>query len=236
MMSLPAYKEIQNYILDKIKEGELAEGAQIPTEMELTKLFNVSRMTVNKAIVELSRQKILSRIAGKGTFVTEQKLSSHPMEVSDIKEEIINRGNKHHALVLQQEKIHASESIALFLGIYFNEMIYFCHVLHYENDHPILLEKRYINPLLVPDFIDQNFNIITPSGFLIEKYALMEMEHTIEAISASSEIAEQLQLDIGAPCLNILRRTWSDNGLISFANFVAPGSRYKLHSRILVKN
>ena len=72
-MSIPIYKKVQNYILEKIENNEYSEGEQIPTEQELSQLFNASRMTINRAITELSRQNILKRIQGSGTFVMPKK-------------------------------------------------------------------------------------------------------------------------------------------------------------------
>lgn len=232
-MSLPRYKVIQNYILEGISSGLFGGGGQIPTEEALAKQFNVSRMTVNKAITELSQQKIVERTARRGTFVV-QKVESPPMQVVDIAEEILGRGHEHKATIFQKKAVKADKSTSLLLDIEVGDQAYFCHILHHENDVPMLLEKRYINSLLVPDFIEQDFNQTTPSGFLLKNYALKEMEHTIEAIAASKFIAESLQLFVGSPCLCIVRRTWSDKGLISAAEFIASGSRYKLHSRIPV--
>jgi GntR family histidine utilization transcriptional repressor len=105
-------------------------------------------------------------------------------------------------------------------------------MIHYENGLPILLEQRYINTELVPEFYEQDFSLITPSGFLLANYELSEMEHTIDAIAATDEIAHHLQLSLGDPCLYISRRTWCKKELISFAHFTASGSRYKLYSRL----
>lgn len=229
---IPRYKNIQNYILNGIASGEFPNGTQIPTEHELSNQFNVSRMTVNKAITELSLQKVLIRIAGKGTFVAQQKAQSSSIHVVDIAMEIQNRGNVHSAKLLEKKMIPANESIALALGIYVGTQVVFCHLIHYENGVPILMEQRYVNATLAPHFYEQDFTLITPSSFLLANYALSEMEHTVDAIAATDSIAKYLQLSLGDPCLYICRRTWCEKELISFAQFTAAGSRYKLYSRI----
>ncbi len=230
--AIPRYKNIQNYILNGIASGEFPNGSQIPTELELSEQFKVSRMTVNKAITELSLQKVLTRIAGKGTFVAQQKAQSSSMHVVDIAVEIKNRGNIHSTKLLEKGMIPANESVALALGIYVGTSVAFCHLIHYENGMPILLEQRYVNATLVPNFYAQDFTLMTPSGFLLANYALSEMEHTVDAIAATDSIAQHLQLALGDPCLYISRRTWCEKELISFAHFTAAGSRYKLYSRI----
>ena len=230
--AIPRYKNIQNYILNKIASGEFPNGSQIPTELELAERFKVSRVTVNKAITELSLQKVLLRVAGKGTFVAQQKAQSSSMHVVDIAVEIKNRGNIHSMKLLEKSMIPANEAIALALGIYVGTYVAYCHLIHYENALPILLEQRYVNTALAPNFAAQDFTLITPSGFLLANYALSEVEHTVNAIAATDSIAKHLQLALGDPCLYISRRTWCEKELISFAHFTAAGSRYKLYSRI----
>ena len=66
---VPKYVQIQNYILQKIKDGVLTEGDRIPSEAELSKQFDVSRITVSTAIKELANARVVERIRGKGTYV-----------------------------------------------------------------------------------------------------------------------------------------------------------------------
>lgn len=234
-MSIPAYKKIQSYILRGIDSGLFAFGQQIPTEAELGVKFAVSRMTVNKAISELSQKGILNRISGKGTFVIRRNNDFPVMEVFDISVEIKLRGNKYSGKVLQIGPIVAREDIALFLDVMEGETIAFCKMLHYENDIPIMQEERYINNNLISTFLDQDFNHgNTPSSFLLKNYPLSEMEHAIEAISASQEVADYLAIPVAAPCLQLSRRTWSDNYLISYCRMISASSRYKIrsHTRI----
>lgn len=65
----PKYVQIQNYILQKIESGEYAAGDKIPSETELARQFDVSRLTVNTAVKELANSGIVERVQGKGTFV-----------------------------------------------------------------------------------------------------------------------------------------------------------------------
>ena len=65
----PKYVQIQNYILQKIESGEYAAGDKIPSEIELARQFDVSRLTVNTAVKELANSGIVERVQGKGTFV-----------------------------------------------------------------------------------------------------------------------------------------------------------------------
>jgi GntR family transcriptional regulator len=67
---LKLYVQIYTIIKEKIESREWPAGTQIPTEDELCKTYDVSKVTVREAIQELVREGCLKRQQGKGTFVT----------------------------------------------------------------------------------------------------------------------------------------------------------------------
>lgn len=66
---VPLYAQIRAYIKSQIDSGQLQPGDQIPTEVELMERFNVSRVTTTNALKQLVEEGLISRVAGKGTFV-----------------------------------------------------------------------------------------------------------------------------------------------------------------------
>ena len=66
---LPLYYQIKNIIREMIENEELKPGEMLPAERELCEIQKVSRMTVNKAIMDLVNEGIVYREQGKGTFV-----------------------------------------------------------------------------------------------------------------------------------------------------------------------
>ncbi len=65
------YVQIYAILKEKITGGKWTAGAQIPTEDDLCKMYEVSKVTVREAIQELVREGHLKRQQGKGTFVSE---------------------------------------------------------------------------------------------------------------------------------------------------------------------
>src|SRR4030042_4464897 len=63
------YFQLYEILKKKIESSEWQIGSQIPTEEDLCKMFNVSRVTVRTAVLELVRQGYLKRQQGKGTFI-----------------------------------------------------------------------------------------------------------------------------------------------------------------------
>ena len=92
MNSSPRYIQIQDFILEKINSHVWLPGNKIPTELELTKQFSVSRMTVNKAIRDLVNQGLLERTPRLGTFVCHKKIESSLSDIRNIADEIRQRG------------------------------------------------------------------------------------------------------------------------------------------------
>lgn len=68
--SKPSYKQVEDTIRNKILSGELGPGDKIPTERELEKEFNLSRITISKGLSNLVSEGLLMRKQGHGTFVT----------------------------------------------------------------------------------------------------------------------------------------------------------------------
>jgi GntR family transcriptional regulator, histidine utilization repressor len=99
-MSTPAYQEIKDYILGRIHGGEWKEGDQVPSENELAREFKVARMTVNRALRELTSEQVLTRVQGAGTFVAQPKYASTLVEIRSISDEIAARGHAYRAQVL----------------------------------------------------------------------------------------------------------------------------------------
>lgn len=66
----PSYKQIEDAIRDRIFSGELAPGDQLPSERELEKEFNFSRITISKGLANLVLEGHLTHRQGLGTFVT----------------------------------------------------------------------------------------------------------------------------------------------------------------------
>ncbi|HEY5583078.1 MAG TPA: GntR family transcriptional regulator [Ruminiclostridium sp.] len=67
----PLYLQVYNDLLKDIESGKFISGGTIPSEKELTKQFEVSRITVKKALEKLALDGYISRMRGKGTFVNQ---------------------------------------------------------------------------------------------------------------------------------------------------------------------
>ncbi len=227
----PLYQQVKDHILGRIETGEWTPDMKIDSENSLVETMGVSRMTVNRALRELTAEGKLVRLQGVGTFVARQKPQSELLEIRSIAREITERGGKHSCDIhlLQQEK--GSPEVASEMDLEANAPVYHAIMVHRDNGIPIQLADRYINPVMAPDFLEQDFTRITPSDYLMGISPAMEVEHIIEAMMPDEWSSDLLEIPRTEPCLILHRRTWVSDKVATTSRFIYPGSRHKIGSR-----
>ena len=110
--AVPVFQRIKDHLLAEIQAGTWREGDVIPSEQELAKQFNVSRMTVNRAVRELTAEQVLTRVQGSGTFVAQRKYQATLVEIKSIADEVRARGHVHRSELHKLERCKATELLA----------------------------------------------------------------------------------------------------------------------------
>jgi GntR family histidine utilization transcriptional repressor len=222
------YLQVKDFILERIAGGTLRAGERVPSENELTRTLTVSRMTANRALRELAADGVLVRVAGVGTFVAEQRVHAHPLEVRNIADEIRARGHEYRVKVLALDSLSASRELAERCGVKPGAQLDYSLLTHFEDAAPLQVEERYVNPQVAPGYLRNDFSRITPHEFLIRVAPLQRAEHIVRALVPERRIRRLLRLEAGEACLLIMRRTFSRGRIASVADLYHPGSRYEL--------
>jgi GntR family histidine utilization transcriptional repressor len=232
---VPHYERVKRLIGERIKAGIWGPGDRIASEAELVKALGVSRMTVNRALRELTIEGTLTRVQGVGTFVATAKPQAALFEVRNIAEEIAERGHRHEAEVLTLAAKPAPAEVATTFAMKPGTRVFHSVLLHRENGLPVQLEDRYVDPRLATDYLEQDFTQQTPYVYLTAIAPISEAEHIIEAVQPAAWERKHLKIDAHEPCLQLTRRTWSGGKPISHVRLIYPGSRYRLSGRIAPK-
>ncbi|MHC1481349.1 histidine utilization repressor [Frateuria aurantia] len=226
-MTAPAYQNIKDFILARIHAGVWAEGDLVPSENELSREFKVARMTVNRALRELTAEQVLERVQGLGTYVARPKYESTLVAIRSISDEIEARGHRHRAEVLEVGEVVAGVELAAEMQLAAGDTVFRSWVRHTENDEPVQLEERWVNPEVVPEYLRQDFAAMTPNQYLMRVAPLQGVEYRIEALPAPPRIRGLLTMREAEPCLVLHRRTWSQGKVASVVNLWHPGGRYR---------
>ncbi|AUZ04865.2 MULTISPECIES: histidine utilization repressor [Vitreoscilla] len=232
----PLYEQVKQHILQHINSGQWQVNQRLPSENELVAQFGFSRMTINRALRELTDEGRLVRLQGVGTFVAEPKAQSALFEVNSIADEIRLRGHVHCCHVLQLECVAAEAEMAAALGLVQGAAVFHSQMVHDEDGRAVQFEDRWVNPAMAPTYLQQDFQHTTPHDYLTATTPFSEGEHIVEALMPPKFIAEALYMPKGEPCLVVQRRTWSQGQIVTFVRLWFPSSRYRLMGKFMAPN
>jgi len=228
----PIYQRIKDHVLRNIESGKWPLNHQIPAESEMVKQFKASRMTVSRALRELANDGRISRHPGLGSFVTNARPKSELLVIRSIAEEIVERGHTHSTKVhLVKSEKNAGRELTDAFGLPPGSALFHTVIVNSENGVPIQLEDRYVNPKLMPHYINADFTKVTPNQVLASVASVKNAEHIIEAILPGAHACKLLGIKSHEPCLLVHRVASIKGGVSSIAWLTYPGSRYRLGSK-----
>lgn len=227
----PIYQQIKRTIQQKIATGEWTAGQKLPSENDLVAALEVSRMTVNRALRELTQQGLINRVHGLGSFIAEPQRHASLIELQDIAHEIEQHGKRHTAQVLALETVRATQAVAEKMDFPAGAPLYYLCAVHLQDDVPLQLETRYVNPEAMPEFVHQDFTRVTSTAYLLKQFQPDEMEHIVRACLPDAYTCAHLLMSAGEPCLQLDRRTWKNDQVITCVTLTYPGDRYDLGAR-----
>ncbi|RUW50474.1 histidine utilization repressor [Mesorhizobium sp. M1A.F.Ca.ET.072.01.1.1] len=229
--TLSLHQRILSDIREKILSGAWAPGHRIPFEHELTAQYDCSRMTVNKALSQLAKAGLIERRRRSGSFVRQPQSQAAVLELHDIRIEVEALGLPYRYERLERMKRRGNAEDRSLLGLSAMGPVLWLEGLHFAGERPFALEQRLINLSAVGEASEEEFLDIAPGPWLIGRVPWSEAEHRIRAMAADETIADTLDIDPGAPCLVVERRTWSAEHPVTHVRFIYPAESHTLVAR-----
>ena len=232
---MPLYHQLRDALLAPMRAGQWREGDPIPTEREICDAYNVSRITVRRAIDELVRDGYLLTQQGRGTFVARPKIHRNLSQLKSFSEEMATDGHRPGSQLLSLRHERASGDVASALQVAEGAWIWVVDRLRLADDEPMGLSTAHL--VLPPDVV------LTPAELQAEVSLwnilrgkginFAESEVTIQAVAANVREAEMLRVAAGAPLLMVLGVVSSvDGSPIEYHKMICRGDRYKYSVRI----
>lgn len=231
---LPLYEKIKQHVLDGIHRGRLQPGSKISSETELAGEFGVSRLTVHRALRELSAAGILQRVHGVGTFVSQPRPLSAFIRLHNIADEIRDRGQRLSMNVHELRRVPADAEVAQSLELSRRSPVFHSLIVYRADGVALQIEDRYVSPAFAPDYLGQDFTARSTTDYLQSIAPAGEIEHVMEAVLPRKRQAELLDIGHSEPCLSVTRRTWVSKVATTFTRFIHPGSRHRFISRATI--
>ena len=235
----PLYATIKRELLSKIERGTWRLYHKLPSEEQLQKQYNVSRGTVRRALSELELEGYISRVSGKGTFVTRvaPRLEKAVGEITSFTQQLSQAGFEPSTKVLFAGIIPASEAkgrVKEGFGIPDDAKVILIKRLREGNDVPFTIQLVYLLPELCPGILDEDLTHLFK--LYEQKYnrTMVTADEIIRTCGASTEEAELLQMDPGAPVV-IRERVSFDQHSAPFEVLysVDRGDRFEYRYRIV---
>ncbi|ABJ63689.1 GntR family transcriptional regulator [Levilactobacillus brevis] len=212
-MSSPIYIQIHNDIKRAIEAGKWAVGDRIPSERELSRNFDVSRMTLRQAIQTLVDEGILERQVGSGTYVANQKVQEKMSGVTSFTDLMLTQGKQPTSKTISYHVMNPSLSEAEKLKLNEDDQVLRMERIRYGDDVPICFEVATVPEKLVDGLSKKE---VTSSLYraLEDKKQLSpgKAQQTVSAMSASERIAEYLSIKRGDAILRLRQVTYLQDG------------------------
>lgn len=221
-------EQIRRAVTRAVLSGDWAPGTRIPSEEQLTQTFGCSRMTVNRALSALAKERFIVRRRKRGTFVAPPSSEQSVLEIRNIATEIQRMGQAYHYQLLHRRHRGATRAEAARLGLKPRDALIDVACCHSADGVPMQLEYRLISLAAVPEVAEVSFATEPPGAWLLRRIPWSEAEHEIMAEAASPAEAQLLGIDAGVACLVVNRRTWRNGRTVTAVRLVHPGHRRKL--------
>jgi GntR family transcriptional regulator len=232
----PLYRQLGRELL-KVAD-ELGPGMRFPSERELIKRYEVSRITVQQALGDLVRSGNLIRQQGRGTFVSRPKVERPRAQMNSFSEDMRQKGLKPDSKLLSHRQRTADDRLAEMLELDDGGEVVHLERLMLADGEPMAVHQTFLRADLFGDVIEQNIQTLESGGSLyqlLESHTglrLADADETVEATSATEPIAALLGIDADDPVLWIIRHTFTeDRAPVEVSEMTYRGDRYRLGLR-----
>lgn len=229
---LPLYFQLKSFIEEQIDTGVWEAGAQIPSELELSEQFKISRTTIRQAIGELVNERKLERIQGRGTFVSEISIDKQIERVSGFSQDMRTRGLTPTSDILNFEKVTAPAMVVKALCLAENDPAILLKRLRKGNNRRIALEIVYLPYEKYKELLNVNIGNDSLYEVLAKKFAVWPKysEQVIESIKCPNEEAVLLGIEKGEPVFLFHTTAYDQyDQPLEYTEGYYRGDRYILH-------
>lgn len=228
---IPLYHQIVSAIKQQIMDGELKNGDKIPTEKWLSEHFEVSRVTVRKALKDLMEQGFVEKRPNKGSFVIQPKYDKELSRMRSMHQELLAAGVLPSSKIISYQIIEADQWCTEYLGCKEGNQVIVIERIRYADDRPFAHQILYLPQKMFPEFnpwklVDHSLHDIMQDEYKID------ISHSTQSITAkllTKEETKELKIRSNNPILHIKSTVYTkDNEVCEYADthFITDVVRY----------
>lgn len=226
-LATPLYLQLQKVLRDAITGQIVKVDEAIPTERDLAVDFDISRITVRKAVDGLVKEGLLTRRRGAGTFVVGGRVEKSFSQLSSFSEDMLSRGRTPSSNWVSKTAGAVTPEEALSLGLSPGSLVYRFHRIRYADGSSMALEYSTIPGFCLPseNAVEESlYEALDVTGF-----RPLRALQRLRAIAFTPEQAKALGIESGQPGLFIERRGFlADGRTTEFTQSYYRGDAYDL--------
>ncbi|HBX65118.1 MAG: GntR family transcriptional regulator [Balneola sp.] len=208
---IPLHKQISDWLRNQVNDGSLKKNEKLPSENELSDFFNVSRVTVRRALQTLENEQLIYRCQGVGSFVSDNRTHQSFTELKDFEEELSGAGLQASSKVISFKQEKVTPEICSYLGVKENAIVVKLERVRLGNGQPIAYDITWL-PVFYGQLID-GYDLQETTLFkILENEFEIPVDngcYRLEAAVADASLASQLEIEKHTPVLLINRISYT---------------------------
>lgn len=211
---IPKYQIIENDLIDKINNNVYNTDSPLPTEAELSSIYNCSRVTVRQALSDLAFKGYITKSQGSGSFVKKQKSIHKSPQIKSFSEDMIELGKKPSNVVNSFNVTDAGTTLANILKINPQDKIYYFERTRYADDIPMAFEKNFMSVDMHPEL---SMKVLQQSKYKYGEEHGLIIDYSVQEISPifpPAYIANELKISTTQPLLRVTNTTYLKDGRV----------------------
>lgn len=230
----PAYMQLVRILREQISDGRFRPGDRLPSESQLCKSFQVSPMTVRRAINVLLEQGVVSTAQGRGTFVKPLQLGAVTFGLEQLQTLFTEAGTT-TVKMLEASIVKTDSTIAEKLGVPAGSRSIHIRRLFSKNNEPRIYHVEYMiydprRPVVEAEMeVTSLYGLFSGAGTSDVKWGQL----SISAWVLTGQEARVLQASEGSPAF-YLEHTFYDyeNRPMSWGGFFCRGDRFQFTTTV----
>jgi GntR family transcriptional regulator len=221
-LSAPKYQRVKSYVRQGIASRRFTDA--VPSENQLARIFNVSRMTARRALVELEQEGIVERIPGKGTFVR----AFHHYTRGFFKVRPFRRWAEDLGVTMRAELIESGiidPPADVVQKLNYDGLVILLKIMNYFDEIPVRFAIRHLRADLCAGIIDENLESESIHDILINTYGLplTTISQSMTAIGLPPGLATIFNAPAGSPFFYFRRLTYSFETPVTYVEYYMRG-------------
>jgi len=202
-MKQPKYLVVKNDIISKIEDGSYVDDSLVPSERDLMEQYDVSRITIRRALDDLVSAGYLYKVHGKGTFVKGERHTQNLFSIVSCTEDIKSMGMTPSRLVVKKGIMEASSRKRTKLNLNQGDKVFNLARIYYADQEPVnftdtYLPSKYFSGIEINDFSNNSLYHILEKDYGV---TITTATRSVEAVSSDEEISKYLQIEVGTPLI-----------------------------------